>query len=65
MTVKSFLNTFLHASSTIKEVIIYYKFKLKTILNTATLDYIIDSEEYNIAIDQFSINGNRIVIYCK
>lgn len=64
MTVKSFLNTFLHASSTIEEVIIYYNFEFKTILNTATLDYSIDSEEYIITIGHFSINGNRIVIYC-
>ena len=64
MTVKSFLNKFLHASSTIKEVVIYYKFGYKTILNTAALDYSIDGGEYNITIKQFSINGNRIVIYC-
>ena len=64
MTVKSFLAKFLHASSTIKDVVIYYKFGFKTVLDIAALDFTIDNGEYNITIKQFSINGNRIVIYC-
>ena len=65
MTVKTFLGKFLHASSTIKEVVIYYKFGFKTILNPTELDYNIDGGEYNITIEHFSINGSKIVIYCK
>lgn len=64
MTVKTFLTKFLHASSTIKEVVIYYKFGFKIILNPDALDYRVDGGEYNITIEHFSINGNRIVIYC-
>ena len=64
MTVKSFLGKFLHASSTIKEVLIYYKLGFKTVLNPAELDYRVEGGEYNITIEHFSINGNRIVIYC-
>lgn len=64
MTVKTFLEKFLHASSTIKEVVVYFNFGFKIVLNPAALDYNLDGGEYNITIKQFSINGNRIVIYC-
>lgn len=64
MTVKSFLEKFLHASSTIKEVVIYFRFGFKVNLDPAALDYRVDGGEYNITIKRFSINGNRIVIYC-
>ena len=65
MTVYTFLSSFLYASSTIKDVVIYDKFGYKVILHTSTLDDDIYHEELNNALDQFSINGDRIVIYCK
>ena len=65
MTAYQFLSSFLYASSTIKDVVIYDKFGYKTILHTSTLEDDIYQEELNNTYDQFSINGNRIVIYCK
>ena len=64
MTAYQFLSRFLYASSTIKDVVIYDKFGYKIILHTSTLEDDFYREELNNTFEQFSINGNRIVIYC-
>lgn len=65
MRVKTFLTSFLYASSTIKDVIIYDKFGYRVVLHTASLERNIHWDLLNNAIEQFSINGDRIFVYCK
>lgn len=65
MRLKTFLTMFLYASSTIKDVIIYDKFGYRAVLHTASLERSIHWYLLNNVVEQFSINGDRIFVYCK
>lgn len=65
MTVKTLLETAMFDSNTIYDLVIYDKFGYKINLHPSSLEEIICREELNNTIDQFSVNGNRIVIYCE
>lgn len=65
MRLKTFLSMFLYASSTIKDVIIYDKFGYRDVLHTASLGRSIHWYLLNNVVEQFSINGDRIFVYCK
>ena len=65
MKVKSFLNKFVYASSSIKYVFLYSPAGHEIILSASTLKENDHREELNSSIETFKINNERIVIYCK
>lgn len=65
MKVKTFLNKFMFASSSIKYLFLYDPAGHEIILSASTLKENSHREELNSTIETFQINNDRLVIYCK
>ena len=65
MKVKTFLNKFMFASSSIKYVFIYDTFGHAIILTDSMIKECDYREELNSIIETFQVNNDRLIIYCK